>query len=50
MIGFLMAHEKKENKHIKDYLQMTYRITNEYTNKQWSDSHTEDILRDAKQR
>ena len=39
VIDYQMSNERKVNKHIKDYLQMTFRVTNEYTNKQWSDAN-----------
>ena len=50
IIKFQVNEEKKHNKHIKDYLQMAYRITNEYTNKKWTDTTSEDVLREVKSR
>jgi hypothetical protein len=50
IIRFQVNEEKKHNKHIKDYLQMAYRITNEYTNKKWTDTTSEDVLREVKSR
>lgn len=29
---------------------MAFKVTNEFTNKQWTDSHQEDVLRDVKER
>ena len=48
--SYLMVHERKCNKYIRDYLQVAYRLTNEYTNKKWTDTQQEDILKEVKQR
>jgi hypothetical protein len=38
IISYLMTNERKCNKYIKDYLQVAYRLTNEYTSKKWTDT------------
>lgn len=47
-ITYLLANERKHNMYIKDYLQVAYRLTNEYTNKKWTDTKQEDILKEVK--
>ncbi len=47
---YLIKNEKKQNKDIKDYLQMTYRITQDFTNKDWTDVRPEDIGKEVKAR
>ena len=34
-----MRREREENRAMKEYLQMTYRISNEYVNKQWGEQN-----------
>ncbi|CDW75700.1 UNKNOWN [Stylonychia lemnae] len=50
VVDYQMKMEKKENQSMRDYLQMTYKIANQYVNKQWSDSNQEDIKKDVKTR
>ena len=38
IIAFLFNNERKHNKYVKDYLQVAFRLTNEYTNKKWTDA------------
>ena len=47
---YLMSNEKKLNKQLKDYLQLTYKILNDYTNKKWTDVKPEEISKEVKQR
>jgi hypothetical protein len=50
IIAFLFSNEKKHNKYIKDYLQVAFRLTNEYTNKKWTDAKQDEVLKEVKQR
>jgi hypothetical protein len=45
-----MSNERKSNKHIRDYLQVAFQLTNDYTSKKWTESNQEDIMKDVKQR
>jgi len=47
---YLMSNEKKLNKQLKDYLQLTYKILTDFTNKKWTDVKPEDISKEVKQR
>lgn len=47
---YLMINEKRLNKSIKDYLQLTYKVLNEYTNKKWTDVKPEELSNEIKQR
>ncbi len=49
-MGHLQENERKENKRVKDYLQMSYRLTNEYINKKWTDVKSEKIEKEVKTR
>jgi UDP-galactopyranose mutase len=48
--SYLMSNEKRLNKSIKDYLQLTYKVLNEYTNKKWTDVKPEELSKEVKQR
>jgi UDP-galactopyranose mutase len=48
--SYLMSNEKRLNKSIKDYLQLTYKVLNEYTNKKWTDVKPEELSKEIKQR
>lgn len=50
IIAFLFTNERKHNKYIKDYLQVAFRLTNEYTNKKWTDAKQDEVLKEVKQR
>ena len=47
---YLMSNEKRLNKSIKDYLQLTYKVLNEFTNKKWTDVKPEELSKEIKQR
>lgn len=47
---YLMSNEKRLNKQLKDYLQLTYKILNEYTSKKWTDVRPEDLSKEVKAR
>ena len=47
---YLMSNEKKLNKQLKDYLQLTYKVLTDFTNKKWTDVKPEDIPKEVKQR
>jgi hypothetical protein len=48
IISYLMVNERKCNKYLKDYMQVAFRLTNEYTNKKWADTKSEDIQKEVK--
>ena len=48
--AYLVKNERKQNKYIRDYLQVAYRLTNEYTNKKWTDARADEVNREVKQR
>lgn len=48
--NYIMKNEKRLNKTLKDYLQLTYKILNDYTNKKWTDSKPEEIQKEVKSR
>jgi hypothetical protein len=50
IIAFLFSNERKHNKYVKDYLQVAFRLTNEYTNKKWTDTKQDEVLKEVKQR
>ena len=45
-----MGAERAENQGIKEYLQMTYKIANQYNNKQWSDVNIEEQKKEIRTR
>lgn len=47
--SYLISNEKRLNKSIKDYLQLTYKVLNEYTNKKWTDVKPEELSKEVKQ-
>lgn len=48
--NYLISNEKKHNKDVKDYLQMTYRLTQDFTSKGWTDVKPEEIGKEVKAR
>ena len=46
--AYLVKNERKQNKYIRDYLQVAYRLTNEYTNKKWTDARADEVNREVK--
>ena len=50
IVQLQMSEERKENNSIREYLQTAYKLTNQYVNKQWTDTNQEDLKKEIKQR
>jgi len=49
-VRFQIESERAENLQIRQYLQYTYKLANQYVNHKWADSTPEDLRKDTKTR